>query len=1071
MNHVRADRWYKLGRTILYGRLEDEAPFQSVRRLVQYEDYTLRLMRDVGLPTAQPMGIVELTPEREYLLVTEFFDGAKEIGDADVDDQVIDEGLSLVRRLWQAGLAHRDIKPANLMVRDGHVMLIDVAFAQVRPSPWRQAIDLANMMLVLAVRTDAERVYQRALDYFTPDEIAEAFAAARGVASPTQLRTVMKQDGRDLVAEFRALAPERRPISLQRWGPKRILLAVGLALAAVFVLTTVYSMFTPADLPVSAQADVRHGRRDDPDGPGGAIGRLGAVHRRRPGRLGRRRRADQARSGAVPARGERQRGRGHAAAAGRVLGRRARRRSPSDEVGMRRFEAPEQLPPSLRITRTYLFEGGCVTYRFEFERRRRRLADPRRRCGAGVPAAGRTSWARSTNGRATSACAAPTPRRAQGRNSDVIVAASVVVILLRVVVGLALAAVVTSLSLRLLGIRRGWGSALLAGVIGWSLAVVVSLGLNDWDWGADGLVLHMLAIGIPTTMAVAVTLDLLARPGSLALGERAGLVVAPRPLRAIRMRVSVLRRYRELVRLGRREGFGPFMSATDRAQRTAESTGIRLRRVLEEAGGVYIKLGQIAATRVDLLPAEVCEQLAGLQNDVAPETREDVAAVLEAELGATVDKIFAEFEWEPLAAASIGQTHVARLRSGEPVVVKVQRPAIGELMERDLAALALVADVAQRRTQFGLGLRVAETLAQFAENLRSELDFLREADAMSEMKARLDSSSPVRIPRVHRELCTRRVLIQERFDGFTVSDAARLEASGVDRSAVADQLLRATFDQILRIGFFHADPHPGNVFVFADGTLGLIDFGAVGRLDPIQQSAVVDIFIALARRDVSLLRDGVERVADVTETASPDELERSLARLMADHLRPSGAVDPRILQDLVATLSRFGLRLPTDVVLLSRALATVDGTLRAICPEMSLMTAATGLMQEPATDQVVDRQQMVKDEVIAALPHLRRLPERVDRILSLAGRGDLRVRNVVDEDRQRILRTLTNRLLLAAIGAAFLLASAILLVATDDGPGVAEATGLFEIFGYGGLLVGTVLLLRVAAAVARDGTT
>src|ERR671916_2972316 len=144
------------------------------------------------------MGIVALTPEREYLLLTEFFEGAEEIGDAPVDDGVIDEGLLLVRRLWDAGLAHRDIKPANLLVRDGHVFLIDVFFVQVRPSPWRQAVDLANMMLVLAVRTDAERVYRRALRLFTPDEIAEAFAATRGVASPTQLRTMMKRDGRNL---------------------------------------------------------------------------------------------------------------------------------------------------------------------------------------------------------------------------------------------------------------------------------------------------------------------------------------------------------------------------------------------------------------------------------------------------------------------------------------------------------------------------------------------------------------------------------------------------------------------------------------------------------------------------------------------------------------------------------------------------------------------------------------------------------------------------------------------------------------------------------------------------------
>ena len=137
----------------------------------------------------------------------EFFDGAVEIGDAEVSDQVIDEGLELVRRMWDVGLAHRDIKPANLMVQDGQLRLIDVFFVQVRPSPWRQAVDLANMMLVLALRSTRRRVYEHALRYFTPDEIAEAFAATRGVASPTQLRSLMKADGRDLVAEFRALAP------------------------------------------------------------------------------------------------------------------------------------------------------------------------------------------------------------------------------------------------------------------------------------------------------------------------------------------------------------------------------------------------------------------------------------------------------------------------------------------------------------------------------------------------------------------------------------------------------------------------------------------------------------------------------------------------------------------------------------------------------------------------------------------------------------------------------------------------------------------------------------------------
>jgi tRNA A-37 threonylcarbamoyl transferase component Bud32 len=235
--HVRADRWYKIWRTILYGSLEDEHPFQTVRRLAEYEDYALRLLQDAGIAVPRPYGIVEITPEREYLLVTEYFDGAAEIGDADIDDQVIDQGLQLIRALWDAGIAHRDIKPGNLMVRAGQLLLIDVAFAQVRPSPWRQAVDLGNMMLVLAVRTDPARVYQQALNYFTEAELAEAFAATRGVASPTQLRAFMKRDPRDLLAEFRTLAPQRRPIVLQRWSARRVTLAA--AMLALFAVPTV----------------------------------------------------------------------------------------------------------------------------------------------------------------------------------------------------------------------------------------------------------------------------------------------------------------------------------------------------------------------------------------------------------------------------------------------------------------------------------------------------------------------------------------------------------------------------------------------------------------------------------------------------------------------------------------------------------------------------------------------------------------------------------------------------------------------------------------------------------------
>jgi tRNA A-37 threonylcarbamoyl transferase component Bud32 len=249
-SHLRSDRWYKLGRTLLYGRLEDEKPFNTVRRLVQQEDYALRLMYGAGVRSPEPFGLVEITPEREYIVVTEFFDDAKELGEVDrVDQAIIDDGLRIIRRLWDAGLAHRDIKPANLLVRQGRVHLIDVFFAEVRPSPWRQAVDLANMMLVLACRSDAEQVHQRARLQFGDEEIAEAFAATSGITMPSQLRKTMRDQGRDLHAEFLRLLPERAPpVAIQRWSLRRVGLLLGVLLLGLLALVTALNSFGAAGL-------------------------------------------------------------------------------------------------------------------------------------------------------------------------------------------------------------------------------------------------------------------------------------------------------------------------------------------------------------------------------------------------------------------------------------------------------------------------------------------------------------------------------------------------------------------------------------------------------------------------------------------------------------------------------------------------------------------------------------------------------------------------------------------------------------------------------------------------------
>ena len=371
--HVRADRWYKIWRTILYGSLEDEHPFQTVRRLAEYEDYALRLLRDAGIAVPRPYGIVEITPEREYLLVTEYFDGAVEIGGADLDDQLIGQGLSLIRALWDAGIAHRDIKPGNLMVRAGQLLLIDVAFAQVRPSPWRQAVDLGNMMLVLAVRTDPARVYQQALNYFTEAELAEAFAATRGVASPTQLRAFMKRDPRDLLAEFRKLAPQRQPIVLQRWSVRRVTLAA--AMLAIFAVSTVFGVGLL--LPDTATTGVHVTLGAVPRAPDCSPGHTMIL-------------AAQAvpsaaflpciaplPSGWTAAGPEIASGQASFVLNSGQAGLQAvtitltatcdtagAQQIPSDQPGMRRFERPLSLVPEYSGVRYYTFPGGCATYRF-----------------------------------------------------------------------------------------------------------------------------------------------------------------------------------------------------------------------------------------------------------------------------------------------------------------------------------------------------------------------------------------------------------------------------------------------------------------------------------------------------------------------------------------------------------------------------------------------------------------------------------------------------------------------------------------------------------------------------------
>lgn len=650
-----------------------------------------------------------------------------------------------------------------------------------------------------------------------------------------------------------------------------------------------------------------------------------------------------------------------------------------------------------------------------------------------------------------------------------VLAISLVTQVLRGVVAVLVAVGSTFVGARLLGVRRGWLQSVVAGAVGWVLALVVTAAMLDWDWGATGLIWYTIVLAIPMTMTLMLGFDLFARPGTLARGDRAGLVSAPRPIAGIKAKVEPFGRYRELVEILRRHGLlGKVQGGHDDDESTLEPAGVRLREALEEAGGVYVKLGQIAATRIDLLPPEVCEELGHLQSRSTPVPADEVRVVLESEYGRPVEDVFASFDWEPLAAASIGQTHTAVLRTGQSVVVKVQRPGIRQNVERDLAALNQLARLAERRTVTGRDLRVSQLADEFGRSLRSELDFRDETNATAAMHSLVPADGSVKVPTVYRDLCTRRVMVQERLVGVPLSELPA--DADVDRDAMAQEFLAVNIDHILNQGIFHADPHPGNVMVLDDGTLGMIDFGATGRLDTIQQEAVIDMLVALVKRDAGMLRDGVERVADVGSHVSRDKLDRALARLLADHVGPGGTIDVRALADLVPLLGTFEITLPGDLVVLMRALITLDGTLGVLSPGFSVIAAGKQLAQDAAQEQMDgDPNELLQQALVSELPVLRRLPADVGRTLALASRGALQIRTVAAEDDQRFARAMWNRALLAAVGSALALVS-VLLMGLEVGPRLGGDTRLVVVLGAGGLFFASVILLRVVAAVVRDGT-
>jgi ubiquinone biosynthesis protein len=377
----------------------------------------------------------------------------------------------------------------------------------------------------------------------------------------------------------------------------------------------------------------------------------------------------------------------------------------------------------------------------------------------------------------------------------------------------------------------------------------------------------------------------------------------------------------------------------------------------------------------------------------------------------------------------------------------------------------------EQRTPQGRDLRVADMADEFVRSLRQELDFPLEAANAIALGATTDPVGGVRVPFIYAEMSTPRVLVQERLRGGTVGDAERIKASGIEPVELADRLVRTMVQAMFVTGHFHADPHPGNVFLLDDGDLGLIDFGATGRLDPAQRSALLQMMIAAANGDGAGLRESIESVAEVRGDIGDLALERALARFMSENLGPTRNVS-RAFKDLVPMLATFDIRLPSELTVFFRTLVLLDGTARTICPGYSLVDAMQRL-PDPAALIAPDgasMQDQLVQELVQQLPRLRRLPAHVDRIATLAARGDLHARIALfsTEADARVVTTLVNRVVLVATGGLLALSSAILLAASGAG-GSSGSVPLTRVFGFIGLGVGAVLLLRVVASVVRDG--
>lgn len=529
------------------------------------------------------------------------------------------------------------------------------------------------------------------------------------------------------------------------------------------------------------------------------------------------------------------------------------------------------------------------------------------------------------------------------------------------------------------------------------------------------------------------------------------------------------RRFAELLAIACRHGLVPFRrldftrdpETSDKRRDQAE----HLRRALEEAGGGFVKMGQLLSTRDDLLPDEWTEGLAHLQRSVTPADPTQVAELLERELHAPVDQVFQSFDTTPVAAASIAQVYRARLHDGTAVAVKVQRPGIDDAVRRDVDIALRVVKFMARTSAEARQVGVQDVAAQYAADLIRQVDFgseLRNLETLRAAQARSARPDEIRFPDPYPELSGRRVLVMEFLEGDTLS-AIRASRADRDLDEPMRAILRAFLRQVVFDGVYHGDLHPGNVLLLPDGRPALIDFGSVGRLDPGLRDVVQELLAAYIQDDTSRIADAVLRMAPVRRAEDEPDFRRDIARFVADELGPGARIGVETVDDAVEVFGRYRLKAPPDFVAAARALAIFEGTLRSLVPSFDLLEESRNLAREQIRDQL--RPSVLRDvaarELFGLFSTARRLPRRVDRIGEAIenGRLSVNIRLLSDRRDRQTLSGMIRRVLLVLLGAgAGILA--IVYLASPARPTAVLSTGV-----AGGLLGGAAVVLLAWAAI------